>query len=237
MARTSPVTDRWPAETLLGRINRTDERALIHLGSPRTASAGTRLLRHGEPGTHVILLLGGFVKITVGTADGREALLAVRVPGDVVGEMAALNNRTRSATVTTCGPCRYTVVRQRQLREYLQQHPDAFLHLTAMMADRLEWANRRRVEFTAYPVQVRLARILCEMAGTYGRRVPDGVEIGVSLTQPELATLCGASEATVQRALRELRAGNLVATGYRRTLVRDLPSLRVLADLDAAWSD
>jgi CRP-like cAMP-binding protein len=216
----------------LGRITLAEATALIQLGTMHTVGPGTRLLRYGEPGTDVVLLLDGFVKITVGTADGREALLAVRVPGDMVGEMAALNNRTRSASVTTCGRCRYSVVQQDRLQSYLRQHPDAFLQLTAMMADRLDWANRRRVEFTAYPVHVRLARILCEMAVTYGRRVADGVEIRLRLTQPELATLCGAAEVTVQRALRELRACGLVTTGYRRTLVRDEARLRALADLD-----
>ncbi|MDX3850432.1 cyclic nucleotide-binding domain-containing protein [Streptomyces sp. AK02-01A] len=49
-------------------------------------------------------MLDGVVKATGRTEDGRDALLAVRMDGDLVGELASMDARPRSATVTTCGP-------------------------------------------------------------------------------------------------------------------------------------
>lgn len=207
---------------------------LLALGSRRHAGPNTALLRQGEPGTHLILLRQAFVKVTVPTADGRQALLGLRISGDLIGEMAALNDRPRSATVVTCGEASFSVVRRSELRSYLGRYPDAALQLAGMVADRLRWANRRRVDFTAYPVKIRLARILSELAAAYGTRTSEGVEIGVVLTQPELAALSGAAEVSVQRALRELRGEGLVSTGYRRVAVRDPEGLRSLGQLSAA---
>ena len=116
------------------------------------------------------------------------------------------------------------------------QHPDVAIHLAGVVAERLCWANRRRLDFTAYPVKIRLARVLAELAVTYGRREAfRGLEIDVELTEPEAATLVGASEISVQRAFRELRAhGPGEEKGYRRNIVRDLAGLRELAELDPA---
>jgi CRP-like cAMP-binding protein len=104
--------------------------------------------------------------------------------------------------------------------------------LAGIVAQRLRWANRRRVEFGGYPVKVRLARVLAELAASYGLRVPRGLVIGVDLTQPELAALTGSAEVTIHKALAELRKDGLITTGYRRTTVLDLARLRDIARLD-----
>ncbi|MEK8170702.1 cyclic nucleotide-binding domain-containing protein [Streptomyces sp. M19] len=61
-------------------------------------------MREAEESTFVLILLDGVVKATGRTHDNRDALLAVRMGGDLVGEFAAVDGRPRSATVTTCGP-------------------------------------------------------------------------------------------------------------------------------------
>jgi len=68
------------------------------------------------------------------------------------------------------------------------------------------------------------------MSTAYGQRNAEGIVVGVDLTQVELATLCGAATMSVQKALRELRKADLVDTGYRRIVVRDLTTLRAIAE-------
>src|SRR5690606_38852650 len=102
-----------------------------------------------------------------------------------------------------------------------------------LVADRLRWANRRRLDFRGYPVKVRLARLLVELATTYGHPVDGGAVLGCRLTQPELAALTGAAETTVHKGLRELRDEGLLETGYGSTVIHDLPRLRHIADLAA----
>jgi DNA-binding GntR family transcriptional regulator len=51
------------------------------------------------------------------------------------------------------------------------------------------------------------------------------------LTQPEIATLTGAAETTIHKALRELREQRLLETGYRSTVIRDLARLKQVGEL------
>jgi CRP/FNR family cyclic AMP-dependent transcriptional regulator len=61
------------------------------------------LIEEGTADDNVFLLLSSYVKVTARVGRGAEALLAVRSAGDVVGELAALDRRPRSATVRACG--------------------------------------------------------------------------------------------------------------------------------------
>ncbi|MFE9608037.1 Crp/Fnr family transcriptional regulator [Streptomyces sp. NPDC006012] len=224
-------SEEWPARSLLGRLTAPARRDLLGLGTEVRFDAGDVLLREGMDDRHVLLLLSGFVKVTATVENGETSLLAVRAGGDTVGEMAAMDGAARSATVTACSPVTARSVRDGALRELMARRSEVSVALTALVADRLRWANRRRLDFRGYPAKVRLARVLVELAESYGVPRAGKVVIGSRLTQPELATLVGAAETTVHKVLRELREEGLLETGYRATTIRDLRELQRLADL------
>jgi CRP/FNR family cyclic AMP-dependent transcriptional regulator len=225
-------TTGWAPGTYLHRLTAPTRDSLQSMAPRRRAAPGDVLIRQGALERHVILLHGGISKVTVVTDDGAESLLAIRVGGDLVGEISALNDLPRSATVTACTPLTYSVIHRPQLRAFLEHQPDAALALAGMVADRLRWANQFRVEFTAYPAKVRVARLLVKITLAYGRRTPTGLEIGFELTQSELASLCGAAEVTVQKALRDLRRDGSIITGYRAITVVNIDALRRAAMLE-----
>jgi len=198
----------------------------LALGAKRQyAGSGRALIREGTQGTIVYLLLSGSVKVT-GAIDDGEALLAVRVGGDVVGELAALDGRPRLATVITAGPVIARVIAQAEFLGLLARDPALSLAVTREVSDKLRSATSRRIEFTGYDVNTRFARVLLDLAERYGEQTSAGRTIGCPLTQTELATLAGAAEPTVQRALRQLKADGIVSTGYRVTTVLDMEALR-----------
>lgn len=221
----------WPARSLLGVLSPQARQELLTLGVPKRIEPGEVLLSEGAHDRHMLLLLSGFAKVTARVENGETSLLAVRVGGDTVGEMAAMDGSPRSATVTACGPMTARVVQPGPLHELLMRRPEVAVALTRIVADRLRWANRRRLDFRGYPAKVRLARLLVELATAYGRPSDDGLVVGCRLSQPELAALTGAAETTVHKGLRELRKEGLLETGYRSTTIRDLPRLERVADL------
>jgi CRP-like cAMP-binding protein len=202
---------------------------LLAVAVQRRFDPGRVLLREGDRSDHVELLLRGFVKVTT-VVEGVEALLAIRIPGDIVGELAPLTNRPRGATVTACGRVTSSVVQQADFRRFLHQHPAAAVSMAAAIAGQLRWANLRRTDSAAYPAEVRVARTLVDLAEVCGRRTPEGITMVVPLSQSELATMVGIAEATVQKAVRELRRNGLIRTGYRRLTILDLEALGALGD-------
>lgn len=216
----------WSPSTLLARLDEQARQRLLTLGIRRSVDANQVIIHEGLLESHVIVLDDALVKVTAEMEDGRQALLAIRVPGDIVGEISALNGTPRSATITTCRTGMVRIIHRNEFRAFLGSNPDAAMEIAGIVADKLRWANRRRVDFASYPVKVRLARVLWEIATAYGRRTQDGIVVSIQLTQAELATLCGAAEISLQKSFRELRKAHIINTGYRQVIVQDAEALR-----------
>jgi CRP-like cAMP-binding protein len=225
-----PARAEWAPGTFLGSLSPAVATDLVRLGVRRVFPSGRVILREGGRDSHVALLLSGFAKAST-AVDGVETLLGIRLPGEVVGEIGALTGEPRNATVTACGRVTAGLVGRADFEAFLRRRPDAAALVTAAVARKLRWANRRRTDFAAFPAHIRLARLLAEMAEVCGRPGPGGgVEIAVPLSQPELAAMIAIGQATVQKALAELRERGLIGTGYRRITILDPDRLRRLAD-------
>ncbi|CAM5369231.1 Crp/Fnr family transcriptional regulator [Streptomyces pharetrae] len=217
------LDDRVP---FLARLESEDRSALLALGRTLSFTRRTVLLHQHEPSSHVLFLVDGWTKVTASAANGYEALLALRGPGDIIGESAALTGRPRSATVTALEPVRAVAVERERFRDFLGRSPAVSFALLGLTADRTRAADRRRLEFASMSVRERLAVLLLDLARTHGRRTPDGVELAVPLSKQELAGSVGASREMVQRLLKELRDKEAVITGRRTLLIRRPDILR-----------
>ncbi|GIF14915.1 Crp/Fnr family transcriptional regulator [Actinoplanes teichomyceticus] len=221
----------WSARTLLGRLAPQARADLLRRGVRRRYDSGDVLIHEGLPETHVVLLEDALAKVTALLPEGRHALIAIRVSGDIVGEMSALNDLPRSATVTVCRPSAIRLIGRDAFRDFLRRNADAAIEVAGIVADRLRAANRQRVDFASYPAKIRVARALAEIGASHGRRTPDGIAVDIEMTQSELATLCGAADVTVHKALHDLRAAKLIDTVYRGFVIRDPETLKSVARL------
>ncbi|MFD7897914.1 Crp/Fnr family transcriptional regulator [Streptomyces sp. NPDC059743] len=220
------LDDRVP---FLARLEREDRAALLALGRALRFVPRTPLIHQHEPSTHVLLILHGWTKVTASAANGYEALLALRGPGDIVGESAALTGRVRAATVTALEPVEAVAVEHDRFREYLARSPQVSLKLLGLTADRTRAADRRRLEFGSMSVRERFAVLLLDLARTHGRRTEEGIELSVPLSKQELAGSVGASREMVQRLLKDLRDRQAVVTGRRTMLILRPEVLRQIA--------
>ena len=201
---------------------------MLAAGWHRRYATGSPLFVEGDPADSVVLIITGRTKIVVVTSDGVEIVLSLRGPGDLVGELAIIDNdpRPRSASVVAIEPVECRMLSATEFRRFLEEHPRATIELLRMVATRLRDAERHRVEFGAVDTSRRLARLLVELAEEAGHTTEEGTRLEVSLSQQELAGLVGASRESVARALTTLRTRGVVSTGRRVVVVRDLGALR-----------
>jgi CRP/FNR family cyclic AMP-dependent transcriptional regulator len=221
----------WPEASLLAGLRASSRNALLDVGTTRVFEQGHRLIGEDDESTYVALLCAGCVKVVGRLEDGRQALLAIRARGDLVGEMAALDGRPRSATVICCGRIRANIISQGDFLYFLRTHADVHLAVNRMLVYRLRQANKKRLDFTGCEAPVRVARVLVEIAEIYGRATPKGIRTTVGLAQHELAALSSTSRVTVEQTLRRLRAEGAVSTSYREFTVTDSQTLHRAAHL------
>jgi CRP-like cAMP-binding protein len=199
-----------------------DERAVLTgLGRTAVYPPGAVMCVEGDPATHVFVLVNGWVKIVGVTSDGHELTLALRGGGDTVGEVAGETSGYRTATVQAIGTVRALVVPYDKFSAFLDGHDGADRAYRRMVTRRWNEAESRLRTRSVTSGAQRLAGLLLELA--------DQRDSEVILTQEELASLTGASRATVTRALSNWRQRGIIRTGQRDITITDLAALRKIA--------
>ncbi|HJR46229.1 MAG TPA: Crp/Fnr family transcriptional regulator [Actinomycetota bacterium] len=195
-------------------------------GIRRRYPRGTTLLNKGDRSERIVVVVSGRAKVSYLTDGGREVLLAIRGPGDLLGELAALDGEAFSATVTALEDVEAFSMTVDEFRAVLEEEPGVALTLFKSLSRKLRDADRKRVEFAAFDSLGRVTSRLVELAEDFGEHTPEGIRIALSLTQDELAGWTGASREAVAKALQTLRSRDLIETHRRGVTVKDLDALR-----------
>jgi CRP/FNR family transcriptional regulator, cyclic AMP receptor protein len=222
-----------PDTPFLRQLGPRDADAFVRLLRRRAVKRGQPILREGAAGDDVIVVLEGRVKLVALGAEDREVVLAMRGPGDLIGEMAALGGQRRTATAIAVDNVDIGSLRSHELRAFLAEHPDVAMVVIRMLVHRLTEADSDRVDLATQDSIGRVAKRLLELATDHGIRTEEGTRIELSLTQDELASWTGATRETVSRALRLMRRLGWIATDQRAITVIDTAALRERCGLDS----
>ena len=214
------TTGEGVASALLGP----DWAALLGRGRQRRYPRNSRLFHEGDLSDSVIAILEGRVKLVVTTDAGDESLLGIRGPGELVGELAALDPAPRLASAVALEPLTVQALTADEFRAFVAENGRVALQLMRMLICRLREADRRRGEFGAYDAASRVARLLADLAAEH--ESPGRGRAVVRLSQQEIGELVGASRESVGRALAALRDRQLVTTGRRSVTVLETGALR-----------
>ena len=216
----------WAPGGFWANLDPQDADALMRRGSVRSFARGQALMHEGQVRDRVLLLREGRVKVYCTTASGKEVVLGVRGSGDLVGELAAIDDDPRSASVLALEPVEALVFSANEFRNFLLEHPAASLVLLRTLSRRLREADGKRIEFAAYTTIGRVARQLLELSERFGEVSGDEIIVELPLSQEELAGWTGMSIESVSRALQTMRSLGWIETGRRKIRILQLDRLR-----------
>jgi len=218
-------------------LDRATQNKLTRVGRLRSYEAGEVIYRQGEPSAHVRLLMSGTVKLTA-RARGRETLLEIRVPGDLLGEREVLKSQsptgraTHHATATTLRPTRVAVVSSTDFAKFIKSEPSAWPAIAQDLETRLSEAESRISGISAEGANRRLARAI--LALSMSTAMAEVKRSSLEFSQAELASWIGVSRETVERVMRDWRKRGIIETGYRRITVLRLDTLMSIAGMHRA---
>src|SRR5712672_3024816 len=98
-----------------------------HLGSymkTRRVARGATIFAKGDPGSGLMGVLSGMVKVSVASAEGKDIVLNIFHEGEIFGEIALLDGRPRTADATAMSDCELVVIERRDFVPFLSSHPD-----------------------------------------------------------------------------------------------------------------
>ncbi|MCP2343158.1 cyclic nucleotide-binding domain-containing protein [Actinomadura rupiterrae] len=113
-----------------------EREAFAASAEPVAFGGGHRLWREHDLASHVLVIQQGWVRVSV-THQGQARVLAIRGPGDIVGERAMLLLRQRSATVVALDTVLALRMSARRFGEFLARHSRVVNVVEAELRQRL----------------------------------------------------------------------------------------------------
>ena len=196
----------------------------------RDWTAGNTIFRRGEPGDYLIALAEGQVRLSLGTAQGRELVLRHAEPGDLLGEMALFDAEPRSADAVAARPTAGFVLHRTAFQQIAGQNPQLMVAVSAYLCRRLRETTDQLEGIALYNLEARLARfLLFTLRQIHGDDMPDAPSLRLNISQSDLAAVLGATRPKVNQVLQTLRdCGAVSRDGSVMTC--DVAALRDLAE-------
>ena len=206
--------------------------ALGAAGRRRTWAAGSTIFQRGDEGDHMLAILAGRIRLSLGTAQGKELVLRHLDAPDVLGELAVIDGQPRSADAVALEATTALVLGRDQFLAVANARPDLGLALARHLCAMLRNTNFQMESIALYDLQMRVIRFfLFSLRQVYGDRLPEEGVLQMSFNQSDLSAVLGASRPKINQALQTLIAAEAIRRdGERITCVTR--RLRAMAEDD-----
>lgn len=186
----------------------------------RSLGRGEALYFAGERVGRVHFLETGVLKLSGRSAEGTETILCLALPGEIVGEVAALDDLPQPLDAVAAKPSVVYGMDSELFVEILERNPGAATALAEQMGRRLRWVCEAAQERTSSEVPARLASRLLNLAELLGQPNGDAIDMELPLAQHDLGSLAGMCRESACKTLRMFKAAGLL--DYRGRRVRIL---------------
>ncbi len=186
------------------------------------APKGRTIFSVGAHATDVMFVIEGEVQVLLYSNNGREVSVRDLGPGSILGELAALDGKPRSASVVAASDVRLRMMTREDFLTCVESSPVAALWLARRLAHEVRRLTERVFELSALNVQARLHCELLRMArgdGAVAARIPRAP------THAELANRIGTHREAVTREMRSLAQMNIIRNHRRSLEFLDIPEL------------
>ncbi len=123
---------------LFSELDPEDLQRIAASAAERLYPAGEPLVREGDVGDELIVIVSGTVSISKREGDS-ERFVRTYEAGDHIGELAVLRDRPRAATVIADVDVRGLCIGGEALRAILQERPEAAMAMLATLAERISY--------------------------------------------------------------------------------------------------
>ncbi|MFQ5954330.1 MAG: Crp/Fnr family transcriptional regulator [Kiloniellales bacterium] len=203
---------------------------LVRYVRVQTHDKGDFILRKWTPGSGMMAVISGRVKICSVSADGKEIVLNIVQPGEILGEVALLDEGHRSADAIALEPTELLVLERREFLPFLERHPRTCIKLLKVMCHRLRNTDELIEDTLFLNMEARLAKRLLHLAELYGRgRPPGAIPVTLKLSQREIAALVGVTRERVNKQLRAWQRQNWITLKPGAITITDPEALASLA--------
>jgi CRP/FNR family cyclic AMP-dependent transcriptional regulator len=184
--------------------------------SSRSFPKNTVVIHENDPADSLFIIETGKVKVYCSDKNGKEFIMNTQAEGDYFGELALLDDSTRSASVRTVEKSSFCIIFKDNFNRVLDEHPNIARKMIRNLAARVRKLTADVKSLALQDVYGRVANVLMDLAEARG----DGtLYIPEKLTQQDIADRVGASREMVARILKDLTIGDYIRFEGRHIII------------------
>jgi CRP/FNR family cyclic AMP-dependent transcriptional regulator len=202
---------------------------LISYSRVERYAANREIFAKGSPGSSLMAVLCGSIKISSTSEGGKEIVFAILKAGDIFGEIAVLDCQVRSADATARTDCELLVLDRRFLLPVLESRADLCMILLKILCRRVRQTSEQVEDVIFRHLESRVAKALLQLVESIGLHGVNGLSFELHVAQQELGNMTGGSRESINRILKNWRRQGSVDLGKVLIVVRDLEAIERIA--------
>lgn len=197
-------------------LSKDELETLSSSSSSRSFPKNTVVIHENDPADSLFIIESGKVKVYCSDKNGKEFIMNTQSEGDYFGELALLDDSTRSASVRTVEKSSFCIIFKDNFNRVLDDHPNIARKMIRNLAARVRKLTADVKSLALQDVYGRVANVLMDLAEARG----DGtLYIPEKLTQQDIADRVGASREMVARILKDLTIGDYIRFEGRHIII------------------
>lgn len=193
---------------------------------------GQTVFYQGNPPFGLYCVNSGKIKISKLGPDGKESIIRIAGPGDVLGHRSLFSNEKFTATATVLEDSAICFLDKKFIYKAIQQDPSISLHLIEKLSRDMGKAEDRSASIAQKSVRERLAELLLMLKNSYGVQEGKRWRLDIKLTREEMASMIGTANETIIRFISEFRDDNLIEQEGKIIYLLDEEGLLEIANLN-----
>ena len=186
---------------------------------------GQVLFHEGNPAFGVYCISQGKVKLTKTSENGKETMLRIAGPVDLIGFQHIVQNGINDVTATALEETKICFLDRVFLQKLVKEENSCAMELLTHVARDMTTLQDRVNGFQSKNVRERVAYMLLDLAERYGSDSKEGRRLGIQLSREDMASMLGVATETLIREISQLRDEGVIDQDGKTLILVDKASL------------
>jgi len=178
----------------------------------KSLSKNTHLIKEGSIENEMYFIISGLVRIYHLHENGKEMTIAMRMPGEVIGEMSVIEGLPRSASAQTLQETTVLTLTKKNFLKLFQSYPSISLNFLEMLSHRLRDELHLKKIISFQTLEDRAYHILKTLSTHFPKT-------GIPLSHEQLSILINATQPRVTEALHTLEKSKKISIARKKIQV------------------
>lgn len=171
------------------------------------------------------VIKSGRIKILRTSRNGKEQIIKIAQPGEIIGMEAFYGGKRYTNTAVTMDECEICFIEKKAFFKILEQHPTISIKIIIALSKELKTAYDKIGDMGLKTAKEKMAHLLCTLAKDYGVSQDGKIKLNLNLSRLDIAELLGITQETSIRLLKSFKEDGMIDIKRKEIIIKSLSML------------